>query len=706
MSNRIMRSICAASCVLAASAAAAQQAPAEAPPAAPEAARTTVEEVIVTARRRSESLQEVPGAITVISGKAIADAHIEHVADFAMLMPNVSFDAALNLGQNFLTIRGVTQTVFKPPPAAIVIDGVQIISPLQFNIEQFDLEQIELLKGPQGGMYGRNAIAGALNITTRKPGAEPEATATLGYGSGNERQLRAAWSGPVLPQLLSVGGALSYTKRRGTMQNATTGQYLDHYRDLSGRLRALLTPAHGVLLDLRAASADTRGGDSAYVLNPSGDPDAVNGQVRANVAGSNPRKLHDYSAKLDVDGALAKFTLMLAYVDVRESLYSDLDFTELDMFRVQQKQRERGFSQEVRIAANRAQGVRWMAGAYHVRRNTDLGQMAFADPGLFADPPQPTNVADFQLFDNHDRGSLENYAVFGQLEYDIRPALELALALRHDRDTIEQLAAGETERRSARFNKLQPKLTLTSKANRDMVLYGSYGVGFRSGDFNPSAATFGPDITRAESADSIEFGAKTRLFDRRLTFNTAIFHTAMKDYQVQLQDLQSGSNVGINLDKVRIQGLEMEAAARLLPALTVNAALGITDAEIRRFALQPELVGKRPPRIAPYSANLGFTWDLPLGDALRGSVRSDYRRIGSWKWSVDNQTARRPADYLNLHASLRHPQAGWTLSASVRNALNERASGDYQTAAMSGIGTDAYFPAQGRTYQAELTFHF
>lgn len=664
--------------------------------------------VVVNVRRRAESLQDVPAAVTVLTGQTIRDAGITRVEEFTRLVPNVTFESPLNLGQNFLTIRGVTQTVFKPPPAAIVVDGVQIISPLQFNIEQFDLEQIEVLKGPQGAVYGRNAIAGAINITTHKPAKEAAANVLVGLGSGNERKARVAASGPLAGDVLFAGAGLSTTSRGGQLRNITTGQHIDHYDDVTGRVRLLFAPSRAFNADFKYLYSNTKGGDPSYALNPGGNPDDNGAAVRSNFVGSNPRTLHDASAKFDWESSIGTATLILAYVDVGESLSSDYDFSEADIFWVSQRQRERGFSQELRLASSKDSALRWIVGAYHVEKKTRTGQLGYVDPGLLSDPPSPSGVADLRFIDNLDYNRLNNVAVFGQLEYDLAPSLEMALALRHDRDDMHQATRGSVETRNARFERWQPKLTLTKKSNRDFVTYGSYGVGFRSGDFNPTAATIGLPVSRAESGTTYEAGAKTRWFDRRLTLNAAVFLTRMKDYQVQLQDFNTGTNVGINLDKVDIRGAEVEALAYVAPGLSLNAALGLTDAKIKAFALRPDLVGKHPPHLAPYSLNLGVSYERPLGNEKAVFTRADYRRIGSWKWTIENDIARKPVNYLDLHAGVRADGGRWTLAASIRNALDDRSTADYQTAASGGLpsGVDAFSPAVGRSYRLELNYEY
>lgn len=665
----------------------------------------SLEEVVVTSRRRAESLQDVPLAVTVLTERAIRDAGVERVADFVKFVPNVSYDNSLNLGTNFLTIRGIGQSQFAPPPAAIVVDGVLTISPLQFNVEEFDLQQIEVLKGPQGGLYGRNAIAGAINITTRKPGDEFAARMLLGYGEGNEYQARTSVSGPLVEDKLFLGVAGSFRDRDGQIRNITTGNYIDHYRDLTGRLRLIARPASGVELDVKYSYSDTEGRDPTYILNPSADPDEHSLPVQSNAVGANPRKMHDLSARLDMEAGTGTASLILAYVDADETVISDYDFLADDIFRVQQDQRERGFSQELRFASSREGSLRWLIGAYHVRSERQLGQRGLADPGFFVDPPAPTGVADFLFLDNSDVNTFENFSGFGQFELDLSAAFELALALRYDDDSNEQRSSSGA-RREASFREWQPKATLTYKPATDFVFYSSYGKGFRSGDINPSGAAIGLPVARAESAVTYELGLKSQWLGRRLIVNSALFHTDLEDGQFKVLDFTTGSNVGINVDEIRIQGLEIEAAARLGSRLSINAAAGLTDAEVRKFALDPTTVGNAPPRVPDYTFNVGFSYEQPVGERLSLFLRPDYRRLGPWDWTLDGAYPRGAVDYLDVRFGVRSADDRWSVTARVNNALDERTTPAYEPFSQTGqpFGLDVYFPTAGTAWGIEFAY--
>ncbi len=679
--------------------------------AAAEVSDPAAGEIVVTARRRAESLQDVPVAITVLTREQLQNQGIDSLGKIAGQVPNVAFDNALNLGQNFLTIRGVTQMQLSPPPAAIVVDGVLQISPQQFNVNEFDLEQIEVLKGPQGALYGRNAIAGAINISTQKPDDEWSGGALVRYGRGDDYTLQAAVGGPLVPGKVFARTGISYSKRSGQLLNPTTDRFVDHYEDLSFQNRIVILPTDAFELDLKYRYSDSKGADPAYVISLSGDPRDEKGSVIANFVGSNPRKLHEASARASYDASFATIAVTLAYAHIDETVFSDFDFTPDDILRVRQDQVEEGLSQEIRVTSNGTGPLRWLVGGYHVRNERMLGQTGFIDPGLFclfdpSFPCAPTGVADFIFLENQDVNLLNNWAGFAQLEYDLSDQFEIAGALRYDHDRLSQVSLTTAGERKAAFKKWQPKLTFTYKPNRDLSLYASYGVGFRSGDFNPTAATIGTAVSRAESGTTYEVGVKSRLFDHRVRLNAAAFYMDDKNAQVKVLDFATGSNVGINLDKVRIKGFEIEASARLASWLSISGGFGYTDAKVKRAVDYLQAVGKVPIRVPKYTINFGADLTHPVSEDINFFFRPDYRRMGKSYWDFINLQARQPSDYLDLRAGFAGQDTRWTVTGWIRNALDDRTTQDFQPASQSGSATDLYFPAIGRTYGIEVSYRF
>lgn len=673
----------------------------------------SLEEVTVTARRRSETLQDVPIAVTVMTSQDIARAGIVSVQDFANLTPNVTFDNALNLGTNYLSIRGQSQAQYSPPPAAIVVDGVLNISPMQFNVDEFDLQQIEVLKGPQGAIYGRNAIAGAINLTTAKPGPQFGAHALASFGSADEWIGKGSVSGPVVPDLLYVLGGVSYTDRRGQVRNVTTGGYSDKHEDVTSRLRVVLTPTDDIEADLKYTYSDAEGHDPAYVWSRSGDPAISSDPLDANRVGNNPRKLHDLSGRLTWDAPLATTTLTLAYVDVTEGLAEDLDMTSGDILAATQHEQQKGFSQELRLASPAGSNLSWMIGGYHVRSTQRRDTNIYVDPFYFGLAPVPTQ-ADALFSANSDLNRYETWAGFGQVQYDFTARFGVEVALRYDDDELRQVP-GSGSRREAGFSKWQPKVTAIYQPSADLNFYASLGEGFRSGDFNASGSSFGNPLILAETATNYEIGAKTRWFDRTLTINAALFQTDLENGQFKLFDTVGATNVGVNIDETRIRGFEIESALRVTRSLEIYGSFGYTDPEIEAFTTPSGFtgeastyIGNRPPRIARVTANVGFDIDLPIANGLALFFRPDYRYESGHYWDPENLYRRPERDLLNLRAGVRDSDDRWSVTGWARNVLNTKVTGDYQPFSNSGhpLGNDLYYPPVGSSYGVEFTVRY
>jgi len=677
---------------------------------------TALDEIVVTARRRDEALREVPIAITAITAEEVERSGVRGVADIARLTPNVTYATALSFGTNFLTIRGQTQTDYAPPPAAIVVDGVLTISPLQFNVDEFDVSQIEVLKGPQGAIYGRNAIAGAINITSRKPGDSFEARGLVGYGRGDDWRAKASVSGPVVPGLISVLAGVSFQDRRGQIKNITTGNYSDKGEDLTGRVRVVVTPADNVEFDLKYTYSDAKGRDPAFVVNPSRDVSNVSYPFDANRIGSVPRKLHDLSGRGVWDFGAATATLTLAYVDIKENIFVDFDFSPLDILNIDQFQKQSGFSQELRFTSPSSGKLRWLFGGYHVKYKRGIGADIFIDPFFLGLAPAPTG-ANLPLISTNDRNRYETWSAFGQAEYEILDDLVAEVAIRYDDDKLKQrsLAVPGAPERRANFSKWQPKATLTYKGIDDTIIYAAVGQGFRSGDFNASNATFGNAVVSAESATNYEVGSKTRLLGGELLLEGSLFWTDLKDGQFKLFDSRASTNVGINIDKTRIKGFEVAAVLRVAQGIRLNSSVGYSDAKVKEFTpplnfagSAADFVGKTPPRVSKWTFNVGADIDMSVSDSAEIYFRPEYRYISKFAFDLGNNYVAPHQDLLDMRLGVRSKDAGWSVTGWVKNALNTKVTPSYQPAVLTGhpLGIDAFYPPVGATYGIELGFQF
>jgi len=297
-----------------------------------------IEEVVVTARKRSENLQEVPIAISAIDAETMERAGIERPADYISLIPNVTIVDTANVGDTQVSIRGIVSTRDAESTFAYVVDGVLSTNPNSFNEELLDVQQIEVLKGPQGALYGRNAVAGAIIVTTKKPGDEFEAEVSGGVGNNSSYKASAMVSGPLSD---SVAARISVSTREtdGFYNNIFLGRddAVDYMEDTSVRARAIWTVSDDLELDFRAGYSEVSGGainfNAAFAIplfvdvlgseTYFADPNDLDWRFTFNTPGENEQETMDFAIKADWNLGFADLVASVAYNDLEEYLLSD-----------------------------------------------------------------------------------------------------------------------------------------------------------------------------------------------------------------------------------------------------------------------------------------------------------------------------------------------------------------------------------------------
>jgi iron complex outermembrane receptor protein len=682
-----------------------------------------LEEIVVTARRRAESFQDVPVTITAFDEEDIRSAGIERPQDFVALTPNVTLVETQNQGTSFITIRGISQARNSEPSVAVLVDGVLMSNPAQFTQELFDVQQIEVLKGAQGAVYGRNAIGGAIVITTQEPGDEFEGRFRLGYDSGPGTKAQIMGGGPLGgSDTLKYHAALSYFDTDGYIDNPFLGEEADPFKDTSARVRLMWEPSDRLSTDARFYYSEVN--TQALYFNIVGDPSAVpldvndtSLPVRVNNPGLNDRELSQLSFKVDYELDSVTFTSITSLDSVEEILTGDqFDFLPIPEsfvfdvlgFGIDVAQSQfldvEMVSQEFRFTSNEDSRVRWIAGAYMIATDrfistgniVDLGDGAFPvyetprgnfpfDFGSYPVGPQTTFLADSQ--DNFA------WAVFGELATDLSDRMELSIALRYDEDTRENTTltpapflptadATTGEVRKETWDELQPRLTLRYQPSDDLTLYGSLGRGFRSGGFNQTGVGSDPlaqilgvtDLFDAEIADTLEFGLKSRLGDR-VNLNFSAFDTEAEGsyFFVFLPD-SSTQNLG-SLSQVDYQGFEFDVTARLGESFDVFFGYGSTDSEIKEAPV-PADVGNEAPLVSENTTNVGFQYRRPFGGSgLNFFARADYQRIGDTYWDPANSTVRDPVNLLDWRIGIEGES--WSVVGWQRNFNDVRYNAEF-----------------------------
>jgi iron complex outermembrane receptor protein len=701
-------------------------------------ADTTLEEVTVIARKRAENVQEVPIAVTP-------------PADFVDLIPNVTIVDTANVGDTQVSIRGIVSTRDAESTFAYVVDGVLITNPNAFNGELIDIEQIEVLKGPQGALYGRNAVSGAILVRTLEPGDEFTARAKAGIGNNSSYNASALISGPIGSGV--AGSLTAYTRSTdGHYDNIFTGQddAVDYLEDSGLRGRLIWNVNDDFSLDFRGSTKSVEGGAinfnavfaiplfADFLQSPAFFKDVNEHEFvfGFNVPGENEQDTNEFSVK--ADWTFNGFDLMAiaAWNDLDEYLLSDgtsatffgytltdqcqtdrltinsftredlfgpplqpflvlppasaggADFdgvygpytaTACDGYQYQERNQE-DVSFELRLTSREDQRLRWIAGVYYlnidrevvVAYGADQGQGFLRQPYI---PPGGPNPTDLLFWDNFDT---DVYAAYGQLEFDLGDTMELALALRYDKEdrkvssavpnvtssglnihligqpinpAYNQFPDGIPDR-SRDFSEWQPKLTWRWSATDNMNVYASWGRGFRSGGFNSigsedlinfwyNAGYGGPgelvgsgltirDEYDKEVTDSFEVGIKTLWFEDRLRLNAAVFQNEIDDNQ--FFEFFAGPfglmRVVTTIDEAEVSGFEADFTWQATDVLRVYGGIGLLDSEIKENINRPLSVGNDLPQAPEETYNLGAQLDIPVAESWNLMARLDWNYVG------------------------------------------------------------------------------
>ncbi|HEY0940251.1 MAG TPA: TonB-dependent receptor [Steroidobacter sp.] len=658
----------------------------------PDATSEVLEQIVVTARQRSEILIDVPETIRAISSQEIRSAGITSVEHLEALVPNFSVTTSQDAGLVMVNIRGIGQVRNGEPPMAFIIDGVQLSSPDQIKQPLFDLESIEVLKGPQGALYGRNAIGGALIINTRAPSEEFSSTIEAGYGNGNDRKLQAVASGPLFGDSLFFRVSGDWRDFDGLIPNVTLGTEADFAEDRNVRARIDYRPSDALSIELRGSYGDLYQGGN-FIPMVDGHPNDTSIPVQAGINGDSTRRLKDASLKFDYRAAGGTLTGVTSWSEVFVHMFEELGGgIPNPVLSAMQDRSSEAVSQDLRWSSDAEGRLRYTAGVYylHNRRKiiTDLYTLNSA------------LQRDTQIPIAYTRDINDAYAAYGQLNYDLTEALELTLALRYDQQDVEQidLLHGSTHRKES-YDALQPKVSLAYKITPDTLVYATYAEGFRSGGFNPPTALF-PHVYESETTKNIEAGVKLERFDRRLRVDLAGYHT--DDEHQATHRLLSGVQGITTIPQVELYGVDLSAMLRAAPGLDLIGGFGWNHGRIKDFDGTDLYVGNVAPLTYEYSYNIGVQHVLPLG-AVTLTSRADYSSKRGLYWQVDNKDEQSPVDLLNVRISA--AVADWEFTAYAENLLDERYIAEFCASEFCG-SRDLGWPSTPRRYGMTVRYSF
>jgi iron complex outermembrane receptor protein len=623
--------------------------------AAASADASELDAVVVTARRRSEEAQSVPIALTVVGRDTLQATGTYSIAQVVQLAPSL-YLGAFNPRNTTVNIRGLGNNLGLANDGleagvGLYIDQVYFSRPAATTFDLVDIQQVEILRGPQGTLFGKNTTAGAINVTTRAPSFTPEGELELSAGDYGFLQGKASISGP-LGDKLAFRISASDTQRDGLIKNVFTGRKVNDQDNLALRGQLLFKPND--TLSVRLMGDYNRQETSCCVLvyagyGPTLKAAASQFPALAEGLGYQPASLDPFdrvadanseahanqtlggvSAIVDWDLGFATLTAVSAWRYWDWDPANDGDFTRLSiMTKSQNADQQDQYSQELRLASNGNGAVSWIGGLYAFRQVIDAQGLSQYGPQAaywLLSPTLPSALADGYGGSFVAHSTTNSYAAFGQLTWKATDKLSITPGLRYtyeDKDAafaqtvfggaaasasqaalLLALARPQAYTASNSDGKLSGQINVAYQASPDVLTYANYARGYKSGGINlaglPVDTAGNPVLSRAviapEKTDAYELGLKSQLFERRLVFNLAAFWSDTHDYQANVVDTAGGAIRQFldNIGHVRSRGVELDSRIAPIAGFTAYLSGAYTDATYVSYANGPcplELIG-------------------------------------------------------------------------------------------------------------------
>jgi iron complex outermembrane receptor protein len=625
------------------------------------------DDIVVTALRSNDRLQNAPAAISVVTADVAKAAGVVSLADVSKVVPAIRFETGIRPGVPTIALRGIAAIQQGEAPVSILIDGVQIPFLSIANFDLLDITSVELLKGPQGALYGRGAIAGALVINTRQPDNNFRAAGRFIAQEGEDYKGIVTLAGPIVKDVLYAKITGSYQNRRGLLYNVTRKSY-DDFVD-SGTIdgEIVFTPASGTRLQL--SGMYTRGTVGTNYLTLTTIPQLTDFsiQLRQNYPNYDQRRLVRVSLKLDQDTPIGTLTVVSQYARARDYVINDLDYIQTPARYNYNPELDTSKNIDARLTSKGSGPFQWMIGAGYQDRYTENFVNVRADPA--ATTPQITQQT-LQV------DTSKSWNAYGRATYNFGAGFSLIAALRYDRDKKSDVLTNVANTYvEAPFDAWQPSVTAKWQANKDLMFYATYGQGFRSGGFNAATvpfATVGTTRTIAkEISRNYEAGFKAQFLDRRVTLNADVFRTGYDNAQFQRTIIGTTSFRFItSIRKAHVDGVEAELTLKPTDDVTLGASYSLSASRIDDFNGTSLYVGNPMPNAFHDNEVAYFSYTPRFNDSYRGMLRIDMNRRGYISYNLSNNVNFQPATTFNARLGIQNDK--WSLAVFWNNITDKR----------------------------------
>lgn len=692
------------------------------------------DEIVVTARRTAERLQDVPGAVTALSGAALEEKGVTDVASIESYIPNATFyprGGSANSAAVFIRGVGQTDDLFMfDSGVGIYLDDVYVGRVQGSLFELIDIERVEVLRGPQGSLYGKNTSGGALKIVSKRPDLlEVSGNAAVTLGNYDYLSGKATLNLPIVTDKLGVRANVLRVSRDGFVDNVFDGRDLQT-RDFLGFQGSLLARPSG---NLRLSISADYGKDDSIPAAPTPIIDFEYPPIGSFPAlpprkSSSSQPLYYKTQNWGLNG-----TAEMDIGDVRLksiTAFRELEFdnaidyigSPINLISAKQTQVSDQFSQELQANMSIGEVAEIVTGLFYMRERSET---AYIIPNTIVVPVAPDFALGLPNTSLYDASLQTNsYAVFAHGVFNLTDRLSVSAGIRysHDEKSYDAELANDVFP-TANFaydleggwSKWLPKAGIEYKLTPDHLLYASYATGFKSGGFNPRATSaFFAQRYDPESNDTFELGLKSSLADGKLVLNAAAFYNVFDDFQANIRVLDPGtglfSGLFANTSGYKSHGLELELLAQPTRGLSVNAHVAYFSDDFASFetGLFGNLKDKELPSAPKWNGTVSADYEFAVGDLGTLQFGGDvaYRSSTFTSLANDPRFVREAHAIVNGRITYRHRAGGWSMFVQGRNLTNKTVLLDGTADLIASYGTAAKYYNDPRTITAGVRFDF
>ena len=714
----------------------------------PDAEAYSLDTIVVTAQKRAENMQDVPIAITAFDAKSLEESGFNDIADISQQVPSLSVNTHFAYANPKIYLRGVGNNEYQANAVGAVSvyqDEIYLAAASGQLFQFFDLQSVEVLKGPQGTLYGKNTTGGAILVKAKQPDGTFTGNLSVSRGNFNATDIAGGVSFPIIEDKLAARVAFVSNNRDGFITNtfvdaAGIGRNKDGVNDRgseAARAIVVFTPNNDLTINLNAHSGTNKStsvqGEAFGLVDTTGDGrlDGVSGFADPN---ENPDPFiqsynFDISENLKASGESIKVDYNLGKLNirsitgterVRRNSREDVDQRPIPLLEIQWNNHSSQFSQEVQLsnAGDADTRLQWIAGGYYFNENMNVDNI-YDLARVFA----PNNLVVSQIY----RQNTETVGVFGQGTYALSDALNFTFGLRYSDEnktwrgvsSISNLGFDTIPLQTQKigFNSVSWRTALDYRFDDTKLVYASYNRGYKAGGFNGGAITtineLGP--FNQERLDAYEIGMKTDLKNNRIRLNLSAFYYDYKDLQIftlETPDNEFGLPIPLqiinNADSATNYGAELELKALVTEDLQISLNAAYLHTKIGNF-IRPigDFTGNKIGNSPSYDLNAAFDYTVPLpGSGGELLFHGDVTATASRFFDPSNFSRLRQGSYELFNGRITYtPATGdWSLTAWVKNIGDKF----YYTEIIpiDGFGFDERFSGDPRTYGLKVNYNF